>query len=58
MAMMEFVFTLQTSGSQPQAGSQSAEGYAWYFLYVVLALVLALVVLMFIRTSAKRLPKR
>jgi hypothetical protein len=55
MAIMECLIAVQTSGD---AGSQSAEGYAWYFLFAVLALVLALVVLMFIRTSTKRLPKR
>jgi hypothetical protein len=58
MSIMEFVIALQNGGDQPQAGSQSAEGYAWYFVLGILALVLSLVVVMFIRTSAGRLPKR
>jgi uncharacterized membrane protein len=58
MSIMAFVIAMQTGGDQPQAGTGSAEGYAWYFVFAILALVLALIVVIFIRTSARRLPKR
>jgi hypothetical protein len=58
MPVTECLIAVQTSDSPPQPISGSGEGYAWYFVLAIVALVLGLVVMMFIRTSIRRSAKR
>jgi hypothetical protein len=55
MSIMECAVVLQTSGDQsPSSNTPAAE----YFLFTIVALVLGLVVLIFVRSGARRSSKR
>jgi hypothetical protein len=55
MSILLIVAALQTSGSQSQPGNTLA---AFYFEIALIAVVLAFVVLVFIRASARRGSRR
>ena len=55
MSIMQLIATAQTSGPQIPANNPPGAGY---FLIALVVPVLALVVMMFIRTSAGRSSKR
>jgi len=56
MPLAEYVIAMQT-GSTP-AGGMSNPSASWYFVFATVALVLGLVVVMLIRSSARRSPRR
>jgi hypothetical protein len=51
MSIIEYVIAIQTGGTLTQTGNPPA---ALYFVIALVAVVLALVVLIFIRTSTRR----
>jgi capsular polysaccharide biosynthesis protein len=55
MSLLECVIVAQTSGSQTQAGNPPV---AWYLVIALVAAVMGLVVLIFIRTSTRRSSRR
>ena len=55
MSIAEWVYALQPNGPESPTSNPPATGY---FVIALLALVLGLVVLIFIRTSSRRSSKR
>jgi hypothetical protein len=56
MSLANYILTVQTGGS-PASGMSNPDS-SWYFVFAVVALVLGLVVLVFIRSSARRSSRR
>jgi len=55
MSIAACAIAIQTSGPRSQPNNPP---YAWYLFFAILVVIMALIVFIFIHTTARRFPKR